>query len=199
MADAFGWERISTGDLLRAARDQGTDLGRQAEQYMSKGALVPDDLIISMVKEKLATLAPGTNVLFDGFPRNSPQASAFNMMLKTLGLSIDHVVVLEANDEVLVKRISGRRSCPTCGAVYNETLAPPNRAGVCDRDGAALFHRADDEPVTVGQRLLVYHKETEPLIAYYEGSRAPVHYIAGIQAVDAVQTALRAALGLAAS
>ena len=100
------------------------------------------------------------------------------------------------DDDLVVERISGRRSCPTCGAVYNQSLAPPNRDGFCDKDGIALFHRADDEPETVRHRLEVYHRETEPLIAYYEGSRAPVHYIAGDQAVELVQTALREALGV---
>lgn len=196
LADAFGWERIVTGDLLRAERDAGTDLGWEAQQYMAKGELVHDELIIAIVKEKLAALTPQTNVVFDGFPRNRSQASTFSMMLQTVGLAIDQVVVLEADDDVLIKRISGRRSCPTCGALYNESLASPTREGVCDTDGAALFRRADDEPGTVRNRLEVYRRETEPLIAYYESSRAPVHHIAGGPSVEVVQTALRNAVGL---
>jgi len=196
LADALGWRRIVTGDLLRAQRDAGTPLGQQAQGYMTRGELVPDPLIIAMVREQLATFASGTSVIFDGFPRNSSQASAFKMMLETLGLAVDQVAVLEADDDLVVERISGRRSCPTCGAVYNQSLAPPNRDGFCDKDGIALFHRADDELETVRHRLEVYHRETEPLIAYYEGSRAPVHYIAGDRAVELVQTALREVLGV---
>ena len=196
LADALGWQRMVTGDLLRAQRDAGTALGQQAQGYMTRGELVPDPLIIAMVREQLATFPPETTVIFDGFPRNNSQASAFEMMLETLGLAVDQIAVLEADDDLVVERISGRRSCPTCGAVYNQSLAPPNRDGLCDKDGTALFHRADDEPETVRHRLEVYHRETEPLIAYYEGSRAAVHYIAGDQAVEVVQTALREALGV---
>ena len=196
LADAMSWQRVVTGDLLRAARDAGTPLGHEALQYMSAGELVPDRLIIEMVKEKLATLPAGTGVLFDGFPRTEAQASAFSMMLKALGRSIDRVVVLEADDEVLTARIAGRRSCPSCGSVYNTVLAPPRREGVCDNDGTPLFHRVDDTAATAQNRLTVYRRETEPLIAYYEGSRATVHYVQGDQGVDEVQGELREALGL---
>ena len=138
LADEMGWQRVATGDLLRAATAAGTPLGHEAQGYMSSGALVPDRLIIEMVKEKLTSVPAGTGVLFDGFPRTEAQASAFTMMLQALGLVIDHVVVLEADDEVLTKRISGRRSCPACGSVYNTVLDPPQREGVCDNDGTAL-------------------------------------------------------------
>jgi adenylate kinase len=196
LADAMSWQRVVTGDLLRAAKNADTPLGREAEQYMSVGELVPDRLIIEMVKEKLATVPSGTGVLFDGFPRTEGQASAFNLMLRDLGRSIDRVVVLEASDEVLTERISGRRSCPSCGSVYNTVLAPPRQEGVCDNDGTALFHRADDTVATVLNRLNVYSKETEPLIAYYEGSRAAVHHVRGDQGVDEVQAEVREVLGL---
>ena len=139
LADATGWERVVTGDLLRAAKDAGTPLGVQAQQYMTAGNLVPDQLIIKMVEEKLSGLSAGTGVIFDGFPRTEAQASAFHMMLKALGRTIDRVVVLEADDEVLVDRISGRRSCPTCGSVYNIASVPPKSPGVCDNEGTPLF------------------------------------------------------------
>ena len=196
LADAMGWQRVVTGDLLRAARDAGTALGQQAQGYMTAGELVPDHLIIEMVKEKLTTLPAGTSVLFDGFPRTAAQASALKMMLGALGLTIDRVVVLEASDEVLVERISGRRSCPSCGSVYNTTLAPPQTEGVCDKDGASLVHRADDMPDTVQNRLNVYRRETEPLIAYYEGSKAILHHVESDHGVEEVQAEVRGALGL---
>ena len=198
LADAMGWQRVVTGDLLRAAKGAGTALGQEAGRYMSAGELVPDSLIIEMVKERLAGLPAGTGVLFDGFPRTEAQASAFSMMLTDLGLKIDHVVVLDANDDVLTKRISGRRSCPACGSVYNVALAPPRQAGVCDNDGTALVHRQDDNAATVQNRLNVYRRETEPLVAYYDGSKASVHYVPSDQQVGAVQGEVRGALGLSA-
>ena len=196
LADAMGWHRVVTGDLLRAAKDAGSALGLEAQRYMSAGELVPDHLMIQMVKEKLTALPAGIGVLFDGFPRTEAQASAFSMMLKALGLTINQVVVLEASDEVLTQRISGRRSCPSCGSVYNTILAPPQTEGVCDKDGAPLVHRADDTAATVQNRLTVYHRDTEPLIAYYEGDKATVHYVQGDMGVEEVQSEVRNALGL---
>ena len=196
LADETGWERVVTGDLLRAAKDAGTPLGVQAQQYMTAGNLVPDQLIIKMVEEKLSTLSAGTGLIFDGFPRTEAQASAFHMMLQALGRTIDRVVVLEADDEVLTERITGRRSCPTCGSVYNMVFAPPQRQGVCDNDGTPLFHRADDQADTVQNRLDVYRKETEPLISYFEGSKATVHRVPSHEGPDEVQAQVREALGL---
>ena len=196
LADAMGWQRVVTGDLLRAAADAGTQLGHQARGYMSAGELVPDSLIIEMVKEKLTALPAGTDVLFDGFPRSEAQASAFGLMLQALGRTIDGVVVLEASDEVLTARIAGRRSCPSCGAVYNTVLAPPKQEGVCDNDGTPLFHRADDQHDTVQNRLNVYRRETEPLIAYYEGSKATVYRVPSHEGPDEVQAKVREALAL---
>ena len=196
LADAMGWQRVVTGDLLRAAADAGTALGYQARGYMSAGELVPDHLIIEMVKEKLTALPAGTGVLFDGFPRTEAQASALSMMLQSLGLAIDRVVVLEASDGVLIARIAGRRSCPSCGSVYNTVLAPPRREGVCDNDGSRLVHRADDTEATAQNRLKVYRRETEPLIAYYKGSKAIVHHVPGDKGVEEVHGEVLEALGL---
>ncbi len=196
LADAMGWERVVTGDLLRTAKDAGTELGLQAQQYMTAGNLVPDQLIIKMVEEKLSTLPVGTHVIYDGFPRTEAQASAFHMMLQALGRTIDRVVVLEADDEVLIERISGRRSCPTCGSVYNVVLAPPKKQGVCDHEGTPLFHRADDQADTVQNRLEVYRRETEPLISYFEASKAIVHRVPSHEGADEVQAKVREALGL---
>ncbi len=198
LADAMGWQRVVTGDLLRAAVDAGTDLGHEAQGYMAAGELVPDPLIIEMVKEKLTALPPGSGVLFDGFPRTEAQASAFGLMLQALGRTIDGVVVLEASDEVLTARIAGRRSCPSCGAVYNTVLAPPKQEGVCDNDGSQLVHRADDTAATVENRLTVYRRETEPLIAHYEASEASVHHVPGDKGVEEVHGEVLEVLGLEA-
>ncbi len=196
LADEMGWQRLATGDLLRAATAAGTPLGHEAQGYMSAGELVPDRVIIEMVKEELTALPAETGVIFDGFPRTEAQASAFTMMLQALGLDIDEVVVLEASDEVLTERIAGRRSCPSCGSVYNTVLDPPQREDLCDHDGTRLVHRADDTAETVQHRLSVYRAETEPLIAYYEGSKSRVHRVRSDQEVEVVHGEVRTALGL---
>jgi adenylate kinase len=197
LAEGLGWERLVTGDLLRQACAEGTDLGREAQRFMDAGELVPGNVVIGMVKERLAAISGGTGVVFDGFPRTSAQASGLSMMLTALGMKIDQVVVLEAEDTSLVQRIAGRRSCPSCGAVFNVFLAPPVEDGVCDKDGSALQHRTDDAPDTVQHRLDVYRTQTTPVIDYYEASRATVHHVDGEQGVDEVQTAVVSALGIA--
>ncbi len=196
LAEGRGWERVVTGDLLRQARAEGTDLGREAQRFMDAGELVPDNVVISMVREKLTAMPAGMGVVFDGFPRTTAQASGLSMMLGELGATIDQVVVLEAEDEALVQRISGRRSCPKCGAVYNVFLAPPAEDGVCDNEGAVLQHRTDDIPETVQHRLDVYRKQTAPVIDYYEASASRVHHVDGEQIVEAVQAAVVTALGV---
>jgi adenylate kinase len=161
---------------------------------MDRGELVPDGVIVGMVKEALAALPAERGVVFDGFPRTVPQAEALDGALAELGRRVDRVVVLQADDEVLVKRLAGRRSCPNCGAVYNVHFNPPAAEGVCDRCGHALVHRSDDTPETVRNRLEVYRAQTEPLIRFYEGRGAPVAYVVGDRPVDEVQSALRAAV-----
>jgi len=197
LAEGRGWERLVTGDLLRQARAEGTDLGREAQRFMDVGELVPDIVVIGMVKEKLASTPAGTGIVFDGFPRTRTQASGLSMMLTELGMKIDQVVVLGAEDASLVQRIAGRRSCPSCGAVFNVFLAPPVEEDVCDHDGSALQHRIDDAPDTVQHRLDVYRRQTTLVIDYYEASGAPVHHVDGEQSVDDVQTAVVSALGIA--
>jgi adenylate kinase len=194
LCDELGLEHVSTGDLLRAARREGTELGREAQAYMDRGELVPDEVIVGMVREALDALSNDRGVVFDGFPRTVPQAEALDGVLADVGRRVDHVVVLEADDEILVKRLSGRRSCPRCGALYNVHFSPPSREGVCDRCGAELEARADDAPDTVRNRLDVYHRQTEPLVRFYEEHAAPVHHIDGTGTVDAVQVALQSAV-----
>ena len=195
LAESLGWEHLSTGDLLRAHRQRETALGAEASKYMDAGELVPDQIIVDMVRERLKRLPSETGILFDGFPRTVAQAEALDGVLEEVGRRVDRVVVLEAPDEVLVKRISGRRSCPECGAVYNVHFDPPEHEGECDRCGAELVHREDDTPETVEKRLEVYREQTEPLVEYYEEDDAPVQHVDGDRSVEEVQTALRAALG----
>jgi adenylate kinase len=161
---------------------------------MDRGELVPDQLIIDLVREVLAGLDGGTSVIFDGFPRTVPQAEALEGALAEVGRKVDGVVALEADDEVLVKRMAGRRSCPTCGAVYNVHFNPPARPGKCDKDGTDLVHRVDDDPTTVRYRLDVYRRDTAPLVRFYQESAARMRIVEADRPVEEVQRGLREAV-----
>lgn len=194
LADSNGAEHVSTGDLLRTARREGTELGRKAQGYMDAGELVPDDLILSLVREHLDALPEGADILLDGFPRTIAQAQGLDAVLGESGLEVGIVVLFEAPDEVLVKRLAGRRTCSNCGAVYNVHFDPPTEEGVCDRCGAKLEHRADDNPETVQRRLEVYQEETAPLIEHYEDHEAQVVRIDADRDPDAVYEEFRQAV-----
>ena len=194
LAEGKSWKHMATGDILRANRREGTALGREAQRYMDAGELVPDELIVAMVKDALAALPVGQGVVFDGVPRTVPQAKALDAVLGELDRGVDRVVVLEADDELLVKRIAGRRSCPDCGSVFNVYMKPPAEEGVCDKCGAALVHRPDDNPETVQNRLNVYAEQTEPLIRFYEGREGVTAKIPGEGSVEEIQSGIRAAL-----
>jgi adenylate kinase len=193
LEERLGMGRIATGDLLREAVRQGTPLGLKAKAFMDAGELVPDDVILGLVREAAAA----GNSVFDGFPRTTVQAEALDRLLADEGQKIDAVVVVDVPDALLVQRIAGRRSCPSCGTVYNVHLQPPRKAGVCDKCGHALTQRADDTEETVQRRLQVYREQTEPLIGYYRRNGVPLHTIDGTKPVDEVFTALGTALGVA--
>ncbi len=154
---------ISTGNILRAAVSAGTPLGLKVKQFMDSGALVPDDVIIDIVRERLSEPDCANGWILDGMPRTIPQAEA----LQAAGIVPDAVVSLEVPDELIEKRMTGRRACPKCGATYHIEAKPPVQEGKCDICGAALIIRKDDKPETVKSRLAVYHRETEPLKAFY--------------------------------
>lgn len=194
LVKALGWQKVATGDLLRAARREGSELGRKAQSYMDAGELVPDDLIVELVKEKLAALPADAGVLFDGFPRTVPQAEALDAALPSVDRRVDVVILFEAPADVLHQRISGRRFSPDSGRIYNIYFDPPEEEGVCDEAGTPLVHRDDDQPETVARRLEVYRKQTEPLVEYYEDSAAPLLRIDGDQGMQEVQNDLRSAL-----
>ena len=194
LADDTGAAHVSTGDLLRAARREGTPLGRKAQGFMDAGELVPDDLILDLVREHLDGLPAGTDILFDGFPRTIAQADGLDAVLRGVGLEVGVVVLFDAEDDVLVKRLSGRRSCPECGAVYNVHYDPPQVDGVCDRCGADLVHRKDDNAETVERRLEVYQEQTAPLVTHYEGHRAELVRIDGDRNPDEVYADFREAV-----
>jgi len=191
----LGWAHVSTGDLLRQARRDGTELGRKAQEYMDQGELVPDGLIIDLVKEHLAGLEPDQGVVFDGFPRTVPQAEALDDALPDVGRRVDHVVVLDADPETLFKRISGRRSSSN-GRVYNVYFDPPAQEGICDETGEPLIHREDDKPDTVRTRLEVYEELTAPLIGYYAAREGLVRRVDGEVGMDEVQRTIRSEIGV---
>jgi adenylate kinase len=195
LVDELGAAHVSTGDLLRAARRDGTDLGRLAQGYMDRGELVPDDLILDLVRDHLEGIDPDTDVLFDGFPRTTDQATGLDTVLSNGGRRVDAVVLFEAPDETLVRRLSGRRSCPDCGAVYNIYFSPPIQEDTCDRCGGALVHRVDDEPETVARRLQVYLEQTAPLISFYAEHEASMQRIAADRDVDEIYADFRTAVG----
>lgn len=192
LAEELYAAHVSTGDLLRAARREGTELGRKAQAFMDAGELVPDDLILGLVREHLSDIDPETDVLFDGFPRTTAQADGLDRVLADLDRSVDGVVLFEAPDDTLVKRLSGRRSCPDCGAVYNVYYNSPGAENTCDRCGGTLVHREDDAPETVTRRLQVYREQTAPLVSYYESDSAPLERVRADRAVDDVYADFRA-------
>lgn len=167
LAWEFNLVHIATGDLFRQALEQKTELGLQAKAYMEKGALVPDELTIKMVRERLSAPDCQRGAILDGFPRNLPQAEALDMALARQGKRIDKVVYIKVAEEELLKRLSGRWLCRNCQTPYHAVDSPPKVWGKCDKCGGELYQRPDDTPETVRKRLQVYFVETAPLIEYY--------------------------------
>ncbi len=159
--------KISTGDILRANVSQGTPLGVEAKRYMDAGDLVPDEVTINMVRDRLAEPDASDGFLLDGFPRTVPQAQALDKLLADLGTGLDIVLELVVDDDEVVRRLSGRRTCRGCGKVWHVEFDPPSRDSVCDRCGGELFQREDDKPETIENRLREYAQKTAPLIGYY--------------------------------
>lgn len=162
---------ISTGDIFRANISSGTELGKKAKEYVDKGLLVPDELVVDLVMSRLGEEDCKNGYVFDGFPRTIPQAEALDKALSAAGGKLDYAINIDVPDEVIISRMACRRMCPKCGAIYNTTGNPPKkREGFCDECGTELVLRDDDQPETVKKRLTVYHDETEPLITYYKKS-----------------------------
>ena len=189
----FGIPHISTGDMFRAAVEEGTELGLQAKACMDAGKLVPDEVTIGIVKERLAKPDCKKGFILDGFPRTVEQADALTGILKELGLSLTAALNITVPAADLIERAVGRRICKSCGATYHVKFNPPQKAGVCDTCAGDLYQRADDSEETMKNRLSVYEAQTKPLIAYYE--KAGVYKeIDGRQAIDDVKAAMIAAL-----
>lgn len=166
MIERYNIPQISTGEILRAAVIKGTPLGREAKRYMDQGKLVPDEVVVGIVRERLKASDCTGGFILDGFPRTLPQ-EALNAALGNMGREIDHVVSIEADNEELIKRLTGRRTCRSCGAMYHIAFDPPTRDGVCDKCGGELYQRDDDKEETIRARLQVYEDQTAPLIEYY--------------------------------
>jgi adenylate kinase len=168
LAKHFAIPQISTGDIFRANVAEQTELGQEAKRYMDAGDLVPDEVTIGMVRERLGQDDATGGFLLDGFPRNVRQAEALNAMLEQMAAPLDAVLELKVDDEEVVRRLSGRRTCRQCGHVWHQEFDPPQQEGVCDKCGGELFQRDDDQPETVQRRLDVYQKQTAPLVDFYD-------------------------------
>ena len=189
ITDSTGLPQVSTGDMLRAAVKNGTDTGIAAKQYMDDGKLVPDSIIIDLIKERILESDAKHGVMFDGFPRTVPQAEALASITE-----VTHVIAIEVPDERIVERICGRYSCATCGAVYHDSFNPTKLDGVCDECGGSdMKRRADDNESTVLQRLSAYHEQTSPLADWYE-SKGIFHRINGDRGIDEITSDILQAL-----
>ncbi|MFZ0695188.1 MAG: adenylate kinase [Alphaproteobacteria bacterium] len=191
-----GLIQLSTGDMLRAAAASGSELGTCIKTIMNEGKLVPDDIIIAMIADRIGQADCAKGFILDGFPRTVPQAEALDRMLKEKGLKLDHVIEMQVDDEALIDRIAGRYACAGCGAGYHQSFKQPKADGVCDACGGKKFTRRDDDnPETVRARLVAYHEQTAPILPYYEaeGSLRRVDGMASIpevaRQIDRVLTA----------
>jgi adenylate kinase len=193
LAVRYGIPQVSTGDLLRAAVKAGTELGRQAKAAMEAGELVSDEIVLGMIRERLAEPDAAPGFILDGFPRNLVQAEALDGVLGEIDAPLDAVVLLDVDFDVLLKRITGRRTCGQCRKVYNVYYLPPARDGVCDECGGELVQRADDNEETVTNRLQVYEAQTAPLVSFYE-DRGKLKVISAMGEIDEVLSQLEDAL-----
>ncbi|MBK8014152.1 MAG: adenylate kinase [Deltaproteobacteria bacterium] len=199
LLDAYGLQQISTGDMLRSARRAGTELGERTQAYMDAGKLVPDDLIIELMRARLAEADVRNGFVLDGFPRTGAQAMALDRMLQDGGRALSHVFVVDVSDDVIVERITGRLSCPSCGFVHHVRFSPPREPGVCGRCGASgLYQREDDTEAKVRVRLSAYASVREEVIPHYS-AQGLVTWIDGLQPPDVVFAEIRSVLETEAS
>ena len=194
IADKYGVPHISTGDIFRANIKNGTELGMEAKKYMDQGLLVPDELTVRILLDRVAQDDCKDGYVLDGFPRTIPQAEVLDSELTKLGDHIDYAINVDVPDENIVKRMSGRRACLTCGATYHIEHVPPKKEGICDVCGSELVLRDDDKPETVKNRLNVYHEQTQPLIDFYT-EKGVLKTVDGTVPMEEVFAAITAILG----
>jgi adenylate kinase len=185
LAKKYSIPQISTGDLLRAAVSAGSELGMKAKTAMDAGALVSDDIVIGLIRERISQDDASNGYILDGFPRNNAQAEALDAMLEELNQPLQGVVLLDVAFEELLQRLTGRRTCKDCGAIYNIHLSPSKEEGKCDACGGELFQRADDNESTISNRLTVYQEQTAPLVDYYQ-QQGKLHSLAGAGDIDTI-------------
>lgn len=193
LVNLYNIPHISTGDMFRKAQKDGTELGLKAKSYMEKGQLVPDEVTVGIVRERLAEADCKNGFLLDGFPRTVQQADALGEILNDLGMKLTRVINIEVDKTLLVDRLTGRRVCKGCGATYHIANKAPKADGVCDKCGGALYQRSDDTVETVSSRLDVYEAQTAPLIAYYQ-EKGIMSNIDGSQSMEAVLADIQSAL-----
>ena len=194
IAAKYAVPHISTGDIFRANIKEGTELGLKAKQYMDQGLLVPDEVTIGMLLDRIHQADCNGGFILDGFPRTIPQAESLTRGLAEAGEAIDFAIDVDVPAANIVNRMGGRRACLKCGATYHVEFAPPKTENICDVCGAELVLRDDDKPETVQKRLAVYHEQTQPLIDYYKG-KGVLHSVDGTQSMDAVFTSITEILG----
>jgi adenylate kinase len=194
LEDGRGLIQLSTGDMLRAAVDSGSEVGKQAKAIMERGELVSDDIMIAMIRDRIQRPDCANGFILDGFPRTTAQAEALDEMLADMGLALDHVVEMKVEDDALVERITGRFSCASCGAGYHDKFQKPAKEGVCDSCGSTEFsRRKDDNAETVTSRLEAYHTQTAPLLPYY-GGKGVLAGVDGMAEIDEVTRQIEAVL-----
>ena len=194
IAQKYNIPHISTGDIFRANIKEGTELGMKAKSYMDAGALVPDELVVDLVADRLTWDDAAEGFVLDGFPRTIPQAEALTKALTDMGYALDVALDIEVPDQVIIDRMGGRRACVSCGATYHLVNIPPKTEGKCDTCGSDLILRDDDKPETVKNRLNVYHDQTQPLIDYYKG-QGVLQEVDGTVSMDEVFGAIADILG----
>ena len=194
IADKYAVPHVSTGDIFRANIKEGTELGKEAKKYMDQGLLVPDELTVKILLDRVAKDDCKNGYVLDGFPRTIPQAEVLDKALTELGDKIDYAINVDVPDENIIKRMGGRRACVTCGATYHIEHVPPKTEGICDTCGAELILRDDDKPETVEKRLAVYHEQTQPLIDYYTNAGI-LKTVDGTVAMEEVFEAIVSILG----
>jgi adenylate kinase len=195
LVDTLGIPQISTGDIFRAALKEGTPMGLKAKTYMDKGELVPDDVVIGVVEERLTKPDLDKGYMLDGFPRTLAQAEALDKILVSQGKAIDHAILVDVPDEELVARLSGRRTCRNsdCGKMYHVMFNPPKRDSICDACGSELYQRDDDSEATIRERLTVYNKQTAPLIDYYDKKHL-LRRVAGVGPINDIFASIQKVL-----
>ncbi len=194
LVDSRDMVQLSTGDMLRDARNSGTEMGQRVAEVMDRGDLVTDEIVIGLIEEKLTTVKAPGGFIFDGFPRTLAQADALGELLDRIGQTLDRVIAMEVDDDALVQRITARSTCAGCGEVYNDLTKPIPADGKCENCGGRSFkRRADDNEESLKKRLLEYYKKTSPLIGYYY-AKGLLHTVNGLGSIDEVAGAITAAL-----